>query len=426
MSVNFKFQTFHILNVSIFEAEYQQFRHSPHAMSMSWIALFFAVIATSISALEDDGPILSDLGRERTAGSNIELLCTRYRSAALRCLAIDRVMTHHTINSLQALVLINFACLYRGLPCSSLIELTHYVGISMGCHIDPEKFLLSTIECEERRRVWAGLMTLYAAQCTFSGSLYQQHTSQDLIWPADIDDVDLMEATRFLGISGLSFSPCTVRLTEMTYLFLSCHLNRMSNRIYESLTSKSCSRHYLATLEAELHAIREQCDARYSQDCFQESIPVHHHANKKILHAQIQQQYLLLHRKALIRFLRGEINPETRESCNKCIASAHTAISIFSELLKDPKFIPYKWYTSGLGSLHAFHATIVLSVLSYHSNSTPEFDRTKEVLTDVIKMFASLSERSTFCGKAIPIIRRMMSVILSDPWLKFYLTWAVS
>lgn len=382
-------------------------------MSTSWLALLFAIIALSISALEEDDPMLSDLGRERTASRNIGLLCTRYRSAALSCLATDIFMTRHTISSLQALVLIIFACLHRGISCSSLIGLTHSIGISMGCHINPERFRLAAIECEERRRVWAGLITLYTTQETVFGSPNSGHTAQDATnWPADIDDVNLPAATTIPASLDLSF---TARPTQMTYLFLNCRLNFVSNRICELISPNAGSHDCLATLEAELHAIREQCDTRYSQAWFQESMPIHHHANKKFLHARIQQQHLLLHQPALIRFLRGEVSPVTREARTKCIDSAHKALSVFRDLFKDPKYILYKWYTSGLGSLLAFHAVVVLSVLSYHSESTTEFDRTKEDLTDAIDMFASLSKRSIFCRKAIPIVRRMMSVSLPRP-----------
>ena len=175
-----------------FEAEYQQFCHDPSSVSTSWLALLFAILAIAVSALDDDHPLLADLGRERTVSRNIKALSARYRSASLRCLAADGVMSRHSINSLQALVLISYARLHRGLPVWTLLGFTQHVAISMGCHLDPERFALGPIEREERRRVWAGLMMLYTIQNTSFGSLDQRMLTQDVKMPADIDDVDLL------------------------------------------------------------------------------------------------------------------------------------------------------------------------------------------------------------------------------------------
>lgn len=83
---------FHIPHDLTFEAEYQRFCHGPNTgMSKSLLALLFANLAIAISALDEDDPLLSDLGRERTVGRNVKVRSTRYRSAALRCLASDMI-----------------------------------------------------------------------------------------------------------------------------------------------------------------------------------------------------------------------------------------------------------------------------------------------------------------------------------------------
>ncbi|KAJ5389786.1 uncharacterized protein N7496_000854 [Penicillium cataractarum] len=393
-----------------FEAEYQQFCYDPGRMPMSWLALLFAILAISISALNDDNPLLFDLGRERTVGRNIKILFTRYRSAALRCLALDNVMSRHSMTSLQALVLIIYACLNRALPCWTLLGLTHHVAISMACHIDPERFNLGIVECEERRRVWAGLMILYTLQNTLFGNLNQQITTQEVKLPAEVDDVDILTGINTHLLSDKCSSPYTAHLTQMTYMCLACHLHRTANLVSEYISSYTSPRSLTSTLEAEINALRERCDARYTQDRSQEPSPTYHFANKNILHAQIQQQLLLLHRPALIRFLRGEINPETRAAREKCIASANEALSLFGDLLEDPQCIPYRWYMSGLGSFYAFHAVVVLAVLLYHSESTAELESTKEAISKGLNKFTSLSGRSIFCSKAIPTMRQFINL----------------
>ncbi|KAJ5750639.1 hypothetical protein N7533_007667 [Penicillium manginii] len=399
---------FHILHDLTFEAEYQQFYHDPGSVSTSWLALMFAMLSIAVSALEDDDPLLSDLGRERTVSRNIKVLSARYRSAALRCLAADGVMTRHSINSLQALVLISYARLHRGLPFWTLLGFTHHVAISMGCHIDPERFPLGPIEREERRRAWAGMMMLYTIQNSSFGSLDQSMLPQDVKMPIDVDDVDLLTGS---GLSSTS-SPSLARPTQMTYLLLSTRLHKISNKICETIFTYSQSRFSSSQLEAELFSIREICDARYQDSNGSlEALPVHHQANLHILHSHIDQLFLLLLRPTLCRFLQGEVTTETITARGKCMTIAKRSLSNFQTLLESPQFAaPYKWYTSGLGSFHAFHAAVVLAIGLMNPESTAEFDETKEILSKNLDLFASLSVRSIFCSKAVPIVRQIVEV----------------
>lgn len=378
-------------------------------MSTSWLALLFAILGIAVSALDDDHPLLSDLGRERTVSRNIKVLSARYRSAALRCLAADGVMSRHSINSLQALVLINYARVQRGLPIWTLLGFTHHVAISMGCHLDPERFTLGPIEREERRRVWAGLMMLYTIQNTAFGSLDQQPLAHDVKMPADIDDVDLLTSPSLKRSAASSSSP-PPRPTQMTYLLLNFRLYRISSKICETIFSyPSTSRYSSSDLEAEIISVREMIDARYTLDGT-EPLLIHHQANHHILYGQIHQLLLLLLRPTLCRYLQGEITSETCASRSKCIASATASLSIFQNLLEFPSFRPYKWYTGGLGSFHAFHAAITLATILLIPESQSEYEEIKELLDRALDMFASLSVRSVFCSRAVPIIRRMMYV----------------
>ncbi|KAJ5178817.1 hypothetical protein N7492_002027 [Penicillium capsulatum] len=400
---------FHILHDLTFEAEYQQFCHDPSSVSTSWLALLFAILAIAVSALEDDDPLLADLGRERTVSRNIKILSARYRSTALRCLAADGVMTRHTINSLQALVLVSFARLHRGLPFWTLLGLTHHVAISMGCHIDPHRFLLGPIEREERRRVWAGLMMLYTIQSSSFGSLDQQTLAQDVKMPSDIDDIDLLTGGSISMASDHSGSTGPLPPTQMTYLLLTFRLQKITTRICEAISSyPHASRFSTAQLEAEVRAVRDTCDARYQTDASQEPLAVHHQANLNILYGQIHQLLLLLFRPSFCRYLQGEVTTDTCAARSKCMASAKASLSIFQTLLESKQFAPYKWYTSGLGSFHAFHAAVVLAVGLLNPDSPAEFDEMKETLSKALDLFAALSVRSTFCSRAVPVIRQII------------------
>ncbi|KAJ5234590.1 uncharacterized protein N7469_003758 [Penicillium citrinum] len=404
---------FHILHDLTFEAEYQQFYHDPGSVSTSWLALMFAILAIAVSALDDDDSLLSDLGRERTVSRNIKVLSARYRSAALRCLAADGVMTRHSINSLQALVLISYARLHRGLPFWTLLGFTHHVAISMGCHIDPERFPLGSIEREERRRAWAGMMMLYTIQNSSFGSLDQSNISQDVKMPIDVDDVDLLTGSGIPPTSDPTSSPSATRPTQMTYLLLSTRLHKISNRICEHIFTYTQSRFTSDQLESELFAIQEICDARYQDGVSgnHTSLPIHHQANLHILRSHIDQLFLLILRPKMCRFLQGEVTTEMCTARGRCMSVAKSAISTFQTLLESSQFAgPYKWYTSGLGSFHAFHAAVVLAVGLLNPESQADFDETKELLGKALDLFASLSVRSIFCSKAVPIVRQIIEI----------------
>jgi hypothetical protein len=382
-----------------FEAEYQQFCHDPNSVSTAWISLLFIILAIAVTALHDDDPLLSDLGRERTVSRNVKALSSRYRSAALRCLSADGILSRHSINSLQSLILINYARLHRGLPTWTLLGLTHHVATSMGCHIDPERFALGPIEREERRRAWAGLKMLYTTHNNLYGSSSPGLTTMSTKLPLDVNDVDLL--------TGTAPETATPRPTQMTYLLLQYRLHDVSSMICESLFSFP-PRYTAAQLEAEILSVHETCEKRYQLEQGSEPLPVHHLANLNILYSYIHQLLLLLFRPALCRYLQGEITNETCAARAKCLASAKTSLSIHQTLHESPQFASYKWYNSNQGSFHAFHAAVILCVMLMYPENQYEAADIKENLWKSLDVFASLSNRSNFCSKAVPVLRLIM------------------
>ncbi|GLA50472.1 hypothetical protein AnigIFM63604_006532 [Aspergillus niger] len=391
---------FHILHDLTFEAEYQQFCHDSSSVTTAWIALLFAILGIAVTALEDDEPLLSDLGREKTVTRNIKVLSSRYRSASLRCLAADDVLSRHSINSLQSLILINYARIHRGLPTWTLLGFTHHVAISMGCHVDPDRFPLGPIEREERRRAWAGVTMLYTIQNTVFGHLGHHIPSQGVKPPLEINDVDLLTG---------SLSEQSSRPTQMTYLLLEFRLDKVLSMICQTLFS-FCPKFSLSQLEAQVLAVHEICDRRYQINPNLEPLPVHHVASLNILYSYIHQLLLLLLRPGLCCYLQGEFTPETYAARTKCVASAKASLSIYHSLHESPQFASYKWYNCGLGSFHAFHAAVVLSVTLMYPESQFEFVEIKDMLWKSLDVFAALSNRSNFCSKAVPVLRRLIDM----------------
>lgn len=328
----------------------------------------------------------------------MSVLSSRYRSAALRCLSADSVLSRHSINSLQSLILISYARIHHGLPTWTLLGFTHHVATSMGCHIDPDRFTLGPIEREERRRAWAGLAILYTSQNITYGNLNPGPSFRGVQLPLDVNDVDLLTGT----VSELPPSP-----TQMTYLLLQHRLHSISSLITEALFIFP-PRNTVAQLEIEILSVHEICERRYQLEPDSEPLPVHHLANLNILYSYIHQLILLLCRPALCRYLQGDITAETCVARAKCIASAKTSLAIHQTLHNSPGFASYTWYSSTLGSFHAFHAAVTLCAILIYSDDQYERTEIKELLRKSLDVFTSISTRSNFCSKAVPVLRQLM------------------
>lgn len=367
---------------------------------MGWVALLFVILAIAVTALDDNDLALSDLGRERTVSGNIRVLSSRYRSAAMRCLAADGIVSRHSLRSLQALVLILYARIHRNLPTWTLLGFAHHVAIAIGCHIDPDRFGLGLIECEERRRAWAGLMMIYTIHNTAFGSLDQRILIQDVKLPSDVNDASLVRGT---------LPENQVGPTQMTYLLIKFRLYEISSKICQGIFSlPNRSQFTIAELEKEILTVQEMCNIRYLRDTTREPLPSHHMANLNIIYSYIHQLCLILHRPNFCRYLQGESSSETRNSRQRCVESARSMLSIHETLCKSPQFAPYIWYNSGLGSFHAFHAAIVLAVVLMKPENQDEFDDIKALLLNSLDTFASLSHRSNICSKAVRILKHLM------------------
>lgn len=330
----------------------------------------------------------------------------------MQCLAADSVVSHHSIRSLQALVLILYARTHASQPTWTLLGFTHHVAISMGCHIDPERFGLGPVECEERRRAWAGLIMIYTIQNTSFGSLDARFLSHDVKLPADVNDLDLLVG------SNCSDRDPRSGPTQMTYLLMKFRLYEISAKICQGIffndgSARSQPSSSVTELQQEIIAIQEACKERYLSDTSREPLPSHHMANLNILYSYINQLFLLLYRPLFRKYFQGEVTPATRNARDRCLASAREMLAIYKNMVETPQFAEYKWYSGGLGSFHAFHAAVILVAVLMNPDSHAEFDDLRRLLSESIDLFASLAHRSTICSRVVPILRNFMYAVVS-------------
>ncbi|KAJ5884636.1 hypothetical protein N7495_009146 [Penicillium taxi] len=402
---------FHIVHEITFEEQYGVFCQDQNCVSLGWLALLYSILAMAVNALEDDDPILCDLSWEMSASKNIQVLSKRYLIAAQRCLSADGSMDEWSINSLQALLITGFTKLHQGLPYWQLIGFTHYVAVSMGCHIDPKIFEFGEIKQEERRRAWAGLMVLHSVQSPFSGSLHQRIFMEDVNLPADVDDIDLCVANTQLYMTNHRASSTDVPPTQMTFLLLSLHIHKITNMICESILKYSPKpRFSISELEAESITVLEICNTRYQPDPNNGPLHIQNQASIYILQIKIRQLFLLLFTPSLCLFLQGERSLEIWTIRSKCVFYAKSSLANFQTLHESDYLSSYKWYTRGIGCFNAFQAAVVLAMNLFYPGDHVEFNETIGILRHTVGIFDHLSTQSGLASRASHGINNIMFV----------------
>ncbi|KPM42792.1 hypothetical protein AK830_g3751 [Neonectria ditissima] len=140
---------FHVLRDPTFDAAYSRFREESNQISLSWLALLFAILSVAITAVPEENTLLQELGRCKTASENISLLCTRYRAAAMKCLEADHYLSRHNLHTLQTLVLLIYGINHTHGQSWALLETARNIALSLGHHVHPNSFDLDLITAEK-------------------------------------------------------------------------------------------------------------------------------------------------------------------------------------------------------------------------------------------------------------------------------------
>lgn len=371
-------------------------------MPPSWLALLYAIIGTAVTALEPSEQLLMDLSRKSSVTAQIADLSERFRGAALRCLEADNYMWQHNITTLQALIILIYGINHSHGQTWSLLGLTYHISLSLGCHVDPSEFGLDIVDCEERRRCWAGVMMLYMLQNTSLGHLGPdpRHAANGVQLPTDLNDVDLRVGEYNMPqTSGLP--------TQMSYLLLKFKLYDIASEISSLvLSSPQPPMALIDRMDRALSDEQQGWNARYQAHSSSRTMPIGHEAHLNILHGYAHQMTLLLHHQAMKQALLE--TPQHTKSTSKCLESARGLLQIHSVFLNCAEFAPFGWYLRGIGSFHAFHAAVSLIALTVSQPWREPFGDLTTPLRDCVQNFEKLSRVSLICEKAAPILRSLL------------------
>lgn len=392
---------FHILHEPTFEAKYNAFKQDPQSTPLSFLALLFVIFSLSVTSLDDQDPLITEIEHTDTPSGNARSLASRYRSSAMECLSADDFMSRHNLCTLQSLVLLIYALSHAGGPTWSLLGSTLHIAIAIGCSVDPDQLDVGIIEAEERRRCWAALTMLYTVQSTCFGKIMPFRIEANVALPANVDDEDLIDATS----TSVRFS--SHGLTQMSYLLCKFRLYNLGFEICRiSSSSLLPSRDMVVKLDEQLGA-----ELKRHMSLFENvtNIPFYHVAHFYIISNYTHHLILLLHRPYLgtIRGVQPDepLGTHVRDSCQRCNESAMKLLSNFESFHHNPQLKPYRWYINGFGSFQTFMAITTLLVLIAKTEITPTL---KLAMTTAIKtcmnIFRDMSEKSEMCAKALAVL----------------------
>lgn len=392
----------------MFNKQYEDFEQALESVSLSWLALLYAIIGTSVMALGPSSGLLNDLSRKELVADQIAELSERYRSAAFKCLQADNYLRQQNMTTLQALIILIYSIDHSHGQTWILLGMSYHIALSLGCHIDPSEFRLDVIRCEERRRCWAGIMVLYMIQAMSLGRLGSDPStaSKGVQMPSDLNDLDLIADEYILPIT---FN----RPSQMSYLLLKFRLYEIANEGSSMVrTSLHTPSSLISRLDQRILNEQRSWHDKYLSQSGLAALPVYHKVHFNILQGCSHQLMLLLHNHALRRSVVD--SEQCRLSVSRVAHSAENTLHMHTELFTKKIFSPFRWYLRGIGSFHAYHAAVsLIAALTERSWGLTH----KDVLSMVrqcAERFGALTETSIICNKALPVLRHVLHTM--DTW----------
>ncbi|KAL2865975.1 Zn(II)2Cys6 transcription factor [Aspergillus lucknowensis] len=397
---------FHILHDPTFHSKYDVFKMNPKGAPLPFVALLFVMLSLSVTALDDDDPLLVHLGRDPLPGANIRSLSAKYRGAAMRCLVADNFMFRHNLCTLQALVLLIYAINHAQGPAWSLLGTTLHIAVAIGCAVDPARLNVDPIEAEERRRCWAALRMLYTIQNTCLGNLMPFRIDANVDLPADVEDDDILRVDREPTDASARDTPPT----KMTYILYKV---RLYNLAFDVCQLTSHDRSKTEALDARVACEEQRLIHRFSTPL--EELPSYHQAHYYIISSYTNHLALLLHRPWLST-TGPPTHPHQDQSALRCEQCATTNLTNFSKICTDPLFRSYRWYVNGLGSFLAFFSITTLLILHGNGqlNATTKLETT-ELILRCAELLSINAARSPVAAKATRILDRIIPHVHVNP-----------
>ncbi|KAL2788764.1 hypothetical protein BJX66DRAFT_308202, partial [Aspergillus keveii] len=397
---------FHVLHGPTFQRQYNTFLENPYGADLAWVALLFTVLSMVLNTLEeDDVPLAERLWLQQLQYTSLQGIASQYRKSAMLCLSEDNFLIRHSLNTLEALLILLYGISHNdGVEQTwALLGTAHNIGIALRCNLKIKPSTMSYIEFERRRRCWAGICLLQTYQAILFRDVDVSFLldKQELeLFPADVNDSDIHDDF----IRQPSSQP-----TQMSMIMFKLHLFKLSSRICQRL-STPLDEQTLTQFDAEIAAEQAQWDEKFLIDGKPSVLDIASYAHWCILQQYAHQLYLLIHRSFCTR--QSPSNPDRRtESQLKCISSGAALLEIQRLFFEVPRLRHYRWYVYGMTSFCALHGAVALA--SCLLMQPKEFDSSvyRAAFDAAVVRIEAIKGRSPICVKALPILRGLQNML---------------
>ncbi|GIZ38717.1 hypothetical protein CKM354_000212200 [Cercospora kikuchii] len=227
--------------------------------------------------------------------------------------------------------------------------------------------------------------------------------------PADIDDDTLHPDMSDDALGSLA---STGGPTQMTYLLKKFRLYDLCTDICEHVLCKSCGHlAQIRRLDGAIQREQRSWDTQFFAIArTEQQLAPHHRAHVNILRSYAHHLTLLLHQQVILRTSDAANDEDVlRWSSVRCLDAAMSILHVHAYVQNDPELQTYQWYNRGLGSFHAFHATVVLVMMCQRGLHQNRKHVIGPALRDCHARFAGMGDLSPFCAKAAPLLQMLVT-----------------
>ncbi|KAL1881000.1 hypothetical protein Plec18167_003540 [Paecilomyces lecythidis] len=220
-TLNSRYPSIIMLHQPTFRKEYENFWRDPHAVSVTWLALLYDIMALAVAIIHRSNEPLPEILRGSRDSLNI------YKRCAARCLVLSNY-TKPGRYKVEALMIYSSAeLLTDGDPHYSvcfILGITTKLAMRMGYHRDSKHFpKISAFEGEIRRRVWAFICQLDSLTSNQVGlPKTVQHWQFDTELPHNLLDEDFDEDSPELppSRSDNEYTPALYTICKAKLMFV--------------------------------------------------------------------------------------------------------------------------------------------------------------------------------------------------------------
>ncbi|KAF4959282.1 hypothetical protein FSARC_10799 [Fusarium sarcochroum] len=388
---------FHILHGPTFQNQYLDFLKDPKRISLSWLALLFAILSLTLKTIEASDVGVTELWQDATLPRDLSAISQKYQNAAMMSLSQDQFLVRHDLCTLEALLILVFMISHNEGPEYgwALLGNALNIGIALRCHMDAQG--PNCIDRERRRRCWAGILVVHTHQSLcFRDIDLTFLLNMKAVMPAWVNDTDIQEH----GLADLS--PQSSQLTNMALMKFQVRLFQLSTQICEHISgSNRLSTTSLHQFDACVSKEQAEWDAAYLVNGKRSILDTASYAHWCMLQTYAHQLYLLLHRP----FHSSRSSHFRNESRDKCIKSGLALLDIHHQFFELPRLKCYRWLVKGAISCNALHGAVALTSCMLDMPEDSDLTEHISAIDGAVSRLEALKTKSQACSHVYPILR---------------------